>query len=124
MRVDVRVEGGERELRSLYDWLRQDSAARRGAHVTLHQGPAEPDQMGALADILQLVTDNAWSAASFALALITWRQTRPGRRSITVQRGGTTVTVENGSEEELTRLIAALEQPDVDAGCADDQEGR
>ncbi|WP_326623259.1 hypothetical protein OG863_40070 [Streptomyces decoyicus] len=124
MRVDVQVDGGEQELRSLYNWLRQDSAVRRGAHVTLPQAPAEPGQMGTLADVLQLVTDNGWSAASFALALSTWRQTRPGRRSVTVQRGDTTVIVENGSEEELSRLIEALEQPEGSAGGAADQEGR
>ncbi|MEU6328144.1 hypothetical protein ABZ851_12795 [Streptomyces sp. NPDC047049] len=124
MRVDVRVDGGERELRSLYNWLRQDSAVRRGADVTLPQSPSEPDQMGLLTDVLQLVTDNGWSAASFALALSTWRQTRPGRRSVTVQRGETTVIVENGSEEELSRLIEALERPDDSAGGPADQEGR
>ncbi|MFJ7177566.1 hypothetical protein ACIQXA_14465 [Streptomyces massasporeus] len=122
MRVEVSVDGGERELRSLYVWLRQDPAVRRGAQVALTQAPSAPDQMGTLADVLQLVTDNAWSAASFALALSTWRQTRPGRRSITVQRGATTVTVENGSEEELNRLIEALERSDGDDGGAEAQE--
>ncbi|WP_246102303.1 effector-associated constant component EACC1 [Streptomyces piniterrae] len=124
MRVDVQVDGGERELRSLYDWLRQDAAVRRGAHVALPQAPSTPDQMGTLADVLQLVTDNGWSAASFAIALSTWRQTRPGRRSVTVQRGETTVTMENGSEAELNRLIEMLERPTGDAGGAGDQEGR
>ncbi|TJZ59399.1 hypothetical protein FCH28_02900 [Streptomyces piniterrae] len=118
------MDGGERELRSLYDWLRQDAAVRRGAHVALPQAPSTPDQMGTLADVLQLVTDNGWSAASFAIALSTWRQTRPGRRSVTVQRGETTVTMENGSEAELNRLIEMLERPTGDAGGAGDQEGR
>ncbi|MBU3866562.1 hypothetical protein KN815_21585 [Streptomyces sp. 4503] len=111
MRIDVAVDGGEAELRSLLDWLRRDPAARRGAHVELVQAEPSPGQMGALTDVLQLVTENAWSAASFALALSTWRQTRPHARRITVRRGDLTVDIAGGDGEELRRLIDALERP-------------
>ncbi|MGW7595695.1 effector-associated constant component EACC1, partial [Streptomyces rubiginosohelvolus] len=99
------------ELRSLHDWLRRDPGARRGAHVELVQAEPSPGQMGVLTDVLQLVTDNAWSAASFALALSTWRQTRPHGRRITVRRGDLTVDIDSGGDEELRRLIDALERP-------------
>ncbi|WP_413115528.1 effector-associated constant component EACC1 [Streptomyces sp. CY1] len=111
MRIDVAVDGGEAELRSLLDWLRRDPAARRGAHVELVQAEPSPGQMGVLTDVLQLVTENAWSAASFALALSTWRQTRPHARRITVRRGDLTVDLDGGDDEELRRLIDALESP-------------
>ncbi|BBJ41502.1 hypothetical protein SSPO_042200 [Streptomyces antimycoticus] len=111
MRIDVAVNGGEAELRSLLDWLRRDPAARRGAHVELVQAEPAPGQMGVLTDVLQLVTENAWSAASFALALSTWRQTRPHARRITVRRGDLTVDLDGGDDEELRRLIDALERP-------------
>ncbi|GAA1676408.1 effector-associated constant component EACC1 [Streptomyces yatensis] len=111
MRIDVAVNGGEAELRSLLDWLRRDPAARRGAHVELVQAEPAPGQMGVLTDVLQLVTENAWSAASFALALSTWRQTRPHTRRITVRRGDLTVDLDGGGDEELRRLIDALERP-------------
>lgn len=111
MRIDVAVNGGEAELRSLLDWLRRDPAARRGAHVELVQAEPSPGQMGVLTDVLQLVTENAWSAASFALALSTWRQTRPHAQRITVRRGDLTVDLDGGDDEELRRLIDALERP-------------
>ncbi|MER8157304.1 hypothetical protein [Streptomyces sp. NPDC094472] len=111
MRIDVAVSGGEAELRSLLDWLRRDPAARRGAHVELVHAEPSPGQMGVLTDVLQLVTENAWSAASFALALSTWRQTRPHARRITVRRGDLTVDLDGGDDEELRRLIDALERP-------------
>ncbi|MFE1936452.1 hypothetical protein ACFW95_39950 [Streptomyces sp. NPDC059474] len=111
MRIDVAVDGGEAELRSLLDWLRRDPAARRGAHVELVQAEPSPGQMGVLTDVLQLVTENAWSAASFALALSTWRQTRPHARRITVRRGDLTVDIDGGDDEELRRLIDVLERP-------------
>ncbi|AQW52911.1 hypothetical protein [Streptomyces violaceusniger] len=111
MRIDVAVNGGEAELRSLLDWLRRDPAARRGAHVELVQAEPSPGQMGVLTDVLQLVTENAWSAASFALALSTWRQTRPHAQRITVRRGDLTVDLDGADDEELRRLIDALERP-------------
>ncbi|MFD5387828.1 hypothetical protein ACFWMG_23330 [Streptomyces sp. NPDC127074] len=130
MRIDVAVDGGEAELRSLLDWLRRDPAARRGAHVELVQAEPSPGQMGVLTDVLQLVTENAWSAASFALALSTWRQTRPHARRITVRRGDLTVDIDGGDDEELRRLIDVLERPaaapdsDRDRDRQADGEGR
>jgi hypothetical protein len=109
VRVDVGVDGGESELRSLYGWLRQDVAVRMGARIVLPQPQPRAGEMGSVADVVQLVTENGWSAASFVLALSTWRQTRPVRPKITVQRGGTTVTVEGGTDEELLRIVALLE---------------
>ncbi|MFD0496190.1 effector-associated constant component EACC1 [Streptomyces rhizosphaericus] len=87
MRIDVAVTGGEAELRSLHDWLRRDPGTRHGAQVELVRAEPSPGQMGVFTDVLQLITDNAWSAASFALALSTWRQTRPHGPRITVRRG-------------------------------------
>ncbi|NIY67689.1 effector-associated constant component EACC1 [Streptomyces malaysiensis] len=111
MRIDVAVSGGEAELRSLRDWLSRDPGARRGAHVELVQAEPSPGQMGVVTDVLQLITDNAWSAASFALALSTWRQTRPHARRITVRRGDLTVSLDGGGDDELRRLLDVLEPP-------------
>nr|WTB05963.1 hypothetical protein OG546_18070 [Streptomyces antimycoticus] len=122
MRIDVAVNGGEAELRSLLDWLRRDPAARRGAHVELVQAEPAPGQMGMLTDVLQLVTENAWSAASFALALSTWRQTRPHARRITVRRGDLTVDLDGGDDEELRRLIDVLERPAAAPGSDRDRD--
>ncbi|GAA0931678.1 MULTISPECIES: effector-associated constant component EACC1 [Streptomyces violaceusniger group] len=110
MRIDVAVTGGEAELRSLHDWLRRDPGTRHGAQVELVRAEPSPGQMGVFTDVLQLITDNAWSAASFALALSTWRQTRPHGPRITVRRGDLTVDIDGG-DEELARLIDALERP-------------
>ncbi|MCM3806047.1 hypothetical protein ND808_09170 [Streptomyces sp. DR7-3] len=122
MRIDVAVSGGEAELRSLRDWLSRDPGARRGAHVELVQAEPSPGQMGVVTDVLQLITDNAWSAASFALALSTWRQTRPHARRITVRRGDLTVSLDGGGDEELRRLLDVLEPPAAPEPPAPDRE--
>lgn len=111
--VQVRVEGDrqETELRSLHDWLRQEPAARR-ARVSLLEQPPPPGAMGSLLDVLQLVTGNGWSAASFVVSVMAWRQTRPRPPRTTVRRGGVEVTLAEGTEAEVQRLVALLEADD------------
>ncbi|MEU0838767.1 hypothetical protein ABZ370_04740 [Streptomyces sp. NPDC005962] len=124
MRIDVTVSGGEEELRSLHDWLGRDPAIRRAARVELAQSAPSPGQMGVLTDVLQLITDNTWSAASFVLALSTWRQTRPRAHRITVRRGDLTVSLDGGGSEELRRLVDALERLAEPAPERDEERDR
>lgn len=111
--VQVRVdgEGQEAELRSLHSWLRQEPAARK-ARVSLLEQPPPPGAMGSLIDVLQLVTDNGWSAAAFAVSVMTWRQTRPRLPRITIRRGDLEVTLSDGTDAEVQRVVALLEADD------------
>jgi hypothetical protein len=67
--------------------------------------------MGQLVDVVQLVTGNGWSAASFVLSVLAWRQTRPRPPRIVIRRGDVEVSLAEGTEEEVRRITAALEQP-------------
>ncbi|MEN8650983.1 hypothetical protein ABCR94_10155 [Streptomyces sp. 21So2-11] len=108
--IEVRVQGGDDELRSLYGWLRDEPSVRRTAGLELVEQPPRPGQMGGAVDILQLVTDNGWSAAAFAFTLATWRQTRRRDPGVTVRRGETIVTLSDCSDAEIQRVIELLEQ--------------
>ncbi|WP_333761270.1 effector-associated constant component EACC1 [Streptomyces sp. IBSBF 2390] len=114
MHVLVEVEGRRREeeLRSLQEWLRREPAVSRSASTSLLEGPTQPGYMGSLVDALELVTGNGWSAASFALSLAAWRQTRPRAPKVTIRRGDVEVTLVDGTEEEVRLLVTLLEQPD------------
>ncbi|WP_337192244.1 effector-associated constant component EACC1 [Streptomyces sp. HUCO-GS316] len=125
MRVDVyiREERSESELRSLQGWLGQEPAVRRTAVLTLQEKSAEPGSMGSVLDVLQLVTGNGWSAASFVLSVAAWRQTRPRAPQVTIRRGNAEISISNGTEAELRNVLEVLEsaggqgQPDgPDAG--------
>ncbi|WP_404200310.1 effector-associated constant component EACC1 [Streptomyces tauricus] len=48
--------------------------------------------MGGVLDVLQLVTANGWSAASFVLSVAAWRQTRPRTPQVTIRRGTTEIS--------------------------------
>lgn len=108
MRLEVQVEPGAGELRSLQGWLRADPEARRSAAVEVRGGVPGPGDMGTVLDVLELVTGNGWSAASFVLAVAAWRQSRPQRPRVEIRRGQTVIVLAEGSEEEIERAVRAL----------------
>ncbi|MFD4175274.1 effector-associated constant component EACC1 [Streptomyces anulatus] len=77
---------------------------RRGGQVQLEVRVASAGERaasrreGATPDVLRLVTENGWSAASFALALVAWRRTRPQPPRVEIRRGGTVVVLTDGSD--------------------------
>ncbi|WUK78261.1 hypothetical protein OG996_06095 [Streptomyces sp. NBC_00366] len=114
MHVVIRIESErkEEELRSLDGWLRQEPSIRRSATVSLHTEAAPTGSMGGLIDSLGLITSNGWSAASFALSLVTWRQTRPRPPKIVIRHGDVEISLTDATEEEVRRLVDALEETD------------
>ncbi|MBO4259622.1 effector-associated constant component EACC1 [Streptomyces griseorubiginosus] len=113
MQFQIRVTSSrpESELRSLHGWLRQEPATRTAVVSQAGQAPA-PGSMGSLFDVLELVTGNGWSAASFVLSVLTWRQTRPRPPRVVIRRGEVEISLAEGSEEEVRAMVAALEQGD------------
>ncbi|MFE6555650.1 hypothetical protein ACFYYI_42785 [Streptomyces sp. NPDC002387] len=116
MLIDVYIEEerSEGELRLLQGWLGQEPAVRRTAALTLREKSAERGSMGGVLDVLQLVTGNGWSAASFVLSVAAWRQTRPRAPRVTIRRGNTEISIGNGTETELRCVLAALDGPGGD----------
>lgn len=109
MRLEVRVGSGVGELRSLQGWLRSDPDVRRSAVVEVRGSAPRPGEMGTALDMLQLVTGNGWSGASFVLALVAWRQTRPQRPRVEIRRGDTVIVLTDCSPEEIERATRALD---------------
>ncbi|MFJ6636968.1 hypothetical protein ACIQMR_37420 [Streptomyces sp. NPDC091376] len=116
MRFEVWVEPVVGELRSLQGWLRSDPDVRRSAVVEVRGSAPRPGEMGTALDMLQLVTGNGWSAASFVLALVAWRQTRPQQPQVEIRRGDTVIVLTDCSDEEIERATRAL------AAAADDED--
>ncbi|MGW1768931.1 effector-associated constant component EACC1 [Streptomyces sp. NPDC002073] len=105
------MESGAGELRSLQGWLRSDPDVRRTAATDLQGSAPRPGEMGTALDVLELVTGNGWSAASFVLALVTWRQTRPQRPRVEIHRGDTVIVLTDCSPEEIERATRTLDAP-------------
>ncbi|MGW4026699.1 effector-associated constant component EACC1 [Streptomyces sp. NPDC005009] len=108
MQLEVHVEPDARELRSLQNWLRSDPDVHRSVTTGMRGSTPQPGEMGTALDVLQLVTGNGWSAASFVLALVAWRQTRPQRPRVEIRRGDTVIVLTDCSPEEIERATRAL----------------
>uniref|UniRef100_UPI00384CF355 effector-associated constant component EACC1 n=1 Tax=Streptomyces pristinaespiralis TaxID=38300 RepID=UPI00384CF355 len=109
MRLEVRLESGAGELRSLQGWLRSDPDVRKSAVTEVRGSTPQPGEMGTALDVLQLVTGNGWSAASFVLALVAWRQTRPQQPRVEIRRGDTVIVLTDCTPEEIERATEALD---------------
>ncbi|MEU2930594.1 hypothetical protein ABZ636_37055 [Streptomyces sp. NPDC007251] len=109
MRFEVRVEPVVGELRSLQDWLRSDPEVRRSTTVGVRGNGPGPGEMGSAFDVLEFVTGNGWSAASFVLAVASWRQARSQRPRVEIRRGDTVIVLTDCSQEEIERATRALD---------------
>ncbi|MFB8237513.1 hypothetical protein ACFC58_13275 [Kitasatospora purpeofusca] len=108
-RILVEGDSPGRDLRQLVQWLRQDTAIRTGATITLQAAPTAEGEMGAALDVITLVAQTGFSAANLALAISSWRRTRPSTPVVTIERDGVRVTVDSGDLVEVARLLRALE---------------
>ncbi|WP_020117476.1 effector-associated constant component EACC1 [Streptomyces canus] len=109
--IDVRVAGtadAERELRSLLHWLKADEETGRALHGELRSsGPADPEHMGTLLDLITLVVSGGLSAAQLTLCIDQWRTARRTPPRV-ILRSGTVEVEVIGAEEGTVRAIAAL----------------
>ncbi|MFB1047123.1 effector-associated constant component EACC1 [Streptomyces chrestomyceticus] len=104
------MEHGASDLRSLHAWLRSDAVVRRSATLELQDASLQPGHMGSAVEVIKLVTENGWSAASFVMAVVAWKRTRPQNPDITISRDGTTVSLMNCSDEEVESVIRMLSE--------------
>jgi hypothetical protein len=66
--------------------------------------------MGSAVEVIKLVTENGWSAASFVMAVVAWKRTRPQNPQITISHEDTTVSLTNCSDQEVERVIRILSE--------------
>lgn len=108
-RISVGGSSSGRDLRQLTQWLRQDTTTRTGATITLTPAQPAEGEMGTALDVIALVTQSGFSAASLALTICAWRRTRPSAPVVTIEHNGVRVTVDSGDPADVTRIVRALE---------------
>jgi hypothetical protein len=88
--VRIAPEDGA-EAADLFEWLRSDLDVARGAEV--RPGPAAPGTLGAL-EVVDVVLTQAAAFSGLAMAIVSWRQSRPRSKPITITRpDGATLTL-------------------------------
>ncbi|WP_044384776.1 effector-associated constant component EACC1 [Streptomyces cyaneogriseus] len=108
-RISVDGDSPGRDLRQLTQWLRQDTTTRTGATIVLQSAQPAEDQMGGALEVIALVTQSGFSTASLALAISSWRRTRPSTPVVTIERDDVRVTVDSGDPADIARIVRALE---------------
>ncbi|MFG2846060.1 hypothetical protein ACGF12_23250 [Kitasatospora sp. NPDC048296] len=104
-------EGAEVEAaRSLTRWLLAEPELRG---IEVRPGAADPaaGRMGEVLEILNVVLANGIALGSLVTAVATWRDSRRGGMRVRIERGGTSVVIEDGSADEVRRIVAQLEPP-------------
>src|SRR3954471_16223157 len=86
MRLTVTVPADPDAVRSLAQWSRNDPDLR-GVRITLLARPVRPGEMGADADTLEFVLDEAETVAAVVAPLRTWLQTRRVPTTIRISYG-------------------------------------
>ncbi|MGW7572350.1 effector-associated constant component EACC1 [Streptomyces sp. NPDC054765] len=110
MRVQVSIETDDSgtTLFDLYGWFRQDGELRRHAEVRLLSPRRTGGFMGAV-EVIELVVGQGIAVANLAMAYATWRQGRATAGAITITVGEVSVTVKDGSEESIRRIVELLQ---------------
>ncbi|MET9482346.1 hypothetical protein [Streptomyces sp. NPDC006638] len=103
MQVDVRVNGEQGELRSLYRSLTVDDELR-SARIRL-VGTSRPGEMGVGLELIEVILENAWSASSLAVAVAAWRHSRPRPGRVTLRVGQTDVEISGDDAEKVRRIV-------------------
>ncbi|MEV8431180.1 hypothetical protein PGH47_00070 [Streptomyces sp. HUAS 31] len=107
IRISVPADESGVTVRDLYRWLRLDDDVRRHGEVQLVPAERVSGTMGAI-EVIDLVLGQGIAALNLALAYAAWRSARPGAPPVTVSVDGVSVTVQDGSEESVQRIVSVL----------------
>lgn len=127
MEIEVRLAGetDEQVLRSLEDWLRNETELRRTARVEFRSAVGdEGDMLGFLpAFIVVLATaGQTVEAAKFVASVARWVKERGHLAGVLVgnKRGGTEIVAQAVIEQDDPATIASVEQVIADGGTGED----
>ncbi|QKZ23936.1 effector-associated constant component EACC1 [Streptomyces chartreusis] len=120
IRISVPADESGVTVRDLYRWLRLDDDVRRHGEVQLVPAEHVSGTMGAI-EVIDLVLGQAIAALNLALAYAAWRSARPEAPPVTVSVDGVSVTVRDGSEESVQRIVSVLRSlPSAEAAVQHD----
>jgi len=109
IQITVDTQGDDAAAHDLYYWLRQDRELRRHAEAELARASEASDRMNAGETINMFVSNGIAAASLLVNIVVAWRAARPSQpEAVTLERDGMTVTVRDGSDETLRRVVELL----------------
>ncbi|WP_433435097.1 effector-associated constant component EACC1 [Nonomuraea sp. CA-141351] len=110
MSINIRIDGeyAEQELRSLYDWLRNEPNIRQHAEIRLLSKELNPNEMGDTLDLISLIITSSLQLPTLADVVLGWMATRRRRPTVTIERGEMRVEVSGANMEEVVKILNAM----------------
>ncbi len=110
---------------SLYRWLSRDASVARYGQVTVQEASQQPGGMGAAFDVINAIFADAGAASGIGSLLVAyraWRDTRTQAPSLVITKGDVTITISQGSEEEIQQILTVM-LPEADRADTVDTTG-
>ena len=109
MGVEISISGPDHlaELASLEDWLLSDPELR-SCEVTRPPVVPQPEQMGAISDVLVVALGSGGTGAALATALSVWLRTRVHDVTVRLQAPKGVVEFRARTTQDPRELIAAI----------------
>ncbi|MFE9633569.1 hypothetical protein [Streptomyces sp. NPDC006463] len=111
MEFEVRVESDPTgaDIRSLADWLARDADVREAkATVTVLESEQRPDEMGPLADAVQVLLEPDGVLVAVVTAVGVWLESRGRRTRIRVRQGDTEVEIDSADVDDPEAVAESI----------------
>jgi hypothetical protein len=114
MEVKIRVDGDPDglALASLQRWLAQDTDVTRETTVRIEATTCSSGDMGGMLDTITAMVNNGIALGSLIVAYQAWRDSRPQRCRVILERGDIRIDLSDTSPEMVNDLVKALSQPE------------
>jgi LDH2 family malate/lactate/ureidoglycolate dehydrogenase len=105
------LEDGDDALASLERWLQGDVDLARRARVQPMSGQ-EPEGMGGVVELVNVVLTHAEALSSFALSYVAWRSQNRRSASVVISIDDRRTVDREGGEESVQRILRLVAQQD------------
>ncbi|MEO3858416.1 hypothetical protein [Acrocarpospora sp. B8E8] len=114
IRISITALEPEEELRSLYNWLRDEPVVRQNSHISLDGRELKPDEMGDTLDLITLVVTSGLQLPALIETISGWRATRRNQPTVILYRGDLRIEFTDTNIDEVLKILDALEGDDQD----------
>lgn len=110
MELRVDVDGDDAELGDLYRWLARDSDLTHRIRISLARAPFRPGEQGGAFEAINAVISDGTALGGLVVAVLSFRHARREklRGSVRLERNGTVVTIEPGTEVPAEEIVERL----------------
>ncbi|MFI6602138.1 hypothetical protein ACIBHX_38310 [Nonomuraea sp. NPDC050536] len=112
LELSVIAPEADQELRSLYEWLRDEPVIRQSSQISLSEQEVKPGDMGDTLDLITLLVTSGLALPGFIQTVASWAATRRSRPTVVIKREDVRVEITGMSIDDAIKMAKALESED------------